>query len=145
MKSLKYIVLVLTLAIISGCESYDDYNTDRPTVVGFTTKNKNINGIAPGTSKSSTIDVYASDVSSQDRTFNVISIEITNPDEYPISNPENYSFDSTVVIPANEQIGTVTVTGKNISLTTNRTYFRLAVESSGNVIAGGYVTVGIKQ
>lgn len=137
----------MTLALVTtSCEKYDDYDTDRPTVVGFTTKNKNINGIAQGATKSTTVDVYASDAADVDRTFDIVLMEIDDPAEFPPTAAENIGeFDQTVTIPANENVGTITVSGKNVSLTSDRTYYRLSVKNSGDVIAGGAITIGLKK
>lgn len=145
MKNIKYLLLIVTFAFAAtSCDTYDDYDSDRAPVVGFTRTNVNINGIGAGTSKSTTVDVYASDISPNDRTFNVISIPIEDSDAFPPTDSENYSFDQTVTIPANENIGTMTVTGTNISLEPTRTYFRLSVESSDAVVGGNRITIGLR-
>lgn len=133
--------------VAASCEKYDEYDTDRIPVVGFTTKNKNINGIKAGTTKSTTIDVFASDVSSTDRTFEVVDIAIDNTTEYPPTTAGTYTFDSTVTIPAGERIGTIEVIGDNTNgdIGSSRTYFRLSVKSTEGVAAGGTVTVGLKN
>lgn len=137
----------MTFAFVAtSCEAtFDDYDTDRTPVVGFTTKNKNINGIAPGQEKSTTIDVFASDVSSTDRTFEITHIEIDNTDEYPPTDRNNFSYDTTVTIPAGERVGTIEVIGKNTTgITNDREYFRLTVKSTEGVASGGVVTVGLR-
>lgn len=146
MKNIKFLIIILTVAVFAtSCETYDDYDTDRVTVVGFTKKTQNINSIRAGESKSVELDIFASDVASSDRTYNIIVVPIDNPDEFPPTGEENYSFDSTVTIPANERIGTITVTGTNVSLSGDRTFFRLAVEPGSDVASGGRVTVGLRQ
>jgi len=35
MKKIKYIVSILVIAILASCDNYDDYNTEQPTIVRF--------------------------------------------------------------------------------------------------------------
>ena len=145
MKNIKYIILILTIAVVGvSCETYDDYDTDRLPAVGFTATNKNINGIPQGGEKSTTIDVFASDVSSSDRTFDVVAVPIEDTETNPPSAPENYRYDSTVTIPANQRVGTMTVTGIGVSLTSERTYFKLAIDSDPSVVAGGQILIALR-
>lgn len=145
MKNIKYLILFLSVAIFTvSCETYDDYDSDRVPVIGFTKKNQNINNISAGTPKSVELEVFISEVAANDRTFNIITIPIDNTVEYPpVLDPANYEFDATVTIPANERSAMITVTGINVSLTDERTYFRLAVEPSDEIASGGRVTVGL--
>lgn len=146
MKNIKFLILIMTFAFVAtSCDKYDDYDADRVPVVGFTAKVKNINGIKPGTEKSTTIDVFASDISSEDRVFEITDVEIDNPDEFPPTARENYSYDTTVTIPAGERIGTIEVIGKNTTdITSKREYFRLKVKNVSGVAAGGEVNVGLR-
>ena len=146
MKNIKFLILILAVAVVSvSCETYDDYDTDRLPAVGFTAKNKNINSIRPGTEKSTTIDVFASDVSTSDRTFDVITVPILDTETNPPAAAENFSFDSTVTIPANTRVGTMTITGIGVSLPSGeRVYFKLAIDSDPSVVAGGQILIALR-
>lgn len=148
MKNIKFLILFLAMgALTISCETYDDYDKDRPTVAGFTIANKNIRGIPTGGQKSEVMTVFVSDVSSAARTLKIISVPVPNPDENPPASPANYSFDSTVTIPANEREGTVTITGidGDGTLSSDRTFFRLEVEGGDDIVSGGKLTVGIQK
>src|SRR5690554_5787852 len=98
MKKLKFITLFLTIALVAvSCESYDDYDTDRDTVAGFTKKTQNINSIPQDGEKSTTVDVFASDVKSFERTFSVVIVPVTNPEENTPTAENNYRYDATVL------------------------------------------------
>ncbi|HLV92810.1 MAG TPA: hypothetical protein VKX34_06780 [Aequorivita sp.] len=147
MKNIKSLILILSIALVAvSCETYDDYDNDRKPVVGFTVKNKNINNIPAGGSKSTTVDVFASDVSSADRTFSIVVVPIESTEDTPRATEDNYDFDATVTIPADERIGTVTITGENNTLPSDGTrhYFTLAIDSGSDVVGGGTVTIGLK-
>jgi len=146
MKNIKYLILIMTFALVAtSCETYDDYNTDVEAVIGFTMITRNINGISEGTTKSINADIYISDISSTDRVFEIIDIPIYNPDEFPPTEGD-FSYDATVTIPAGEQKGTIQITGDNTNgkITMDRTYFRLAVKGTDNVASGGYMNIGLR-
>ena len=141
--------VVLALVMVS-CESYDDYNADRKTVVGFSVPSKNINNIPAGPDgRSTTVDLVTSDVSSVDREFKVTTIpallEEANP-PFVETNPENYTYDATVTILANTRTGVITVTGFANSIVDERgEFFTLAIEGGGNVVSGGRTTIKLKK
>lgn len=145
MKNIKFLILILAVAVVSvSCETYDDYETDRLPAVGFTAANKNINGVPPGGEKSTTIEVFASDLSTSDRTFNVVNVPLEDTEANPPAAAENFSFDPTVTIPANQHVGTMTVTGIGVSLTSDRTYFQLAIDSDPSVVPGGQIIIALR-
>lgn len=129
-----YIILTLfiTTLFVTSCETYDDFEADRPTVVGFT-----IGPFATGMNPGQTIvfpiaTYYISTTSSADRTFQVAVDE----SQTGISS-DNYSFDSTVVIPANEQEGAITVTLVNNSLSTEPADLIIVfVTTDGTIVSG---------
>lgn len=134
----------MALTMLVSCEKYDNYDASELPIVGFTRANLNINNIPAGGEKASEVNVFSSTAANVDRTFNIVLIPNADPIGNPPADPENYEFDSTVTIPANERIGVVNILGKNISLPEDRTFFTLSVESGSDVIAGGVVTVGLK-
>lgn len=144
MKNIKFLTIILGLALFMvSCDKYDDYSASESPVVGFT-KDQNINNIPSGEEKSAEITVFASTVSSSERTFNIIVVPIEDVEAFPPTAAENYRFDSSVTIPANEREGVMMVTGINVSLTSDRTFFKLALEDDPNVVAGGQVIIGLK-
>src|SRR5699024_4500813 len=115
MKNIKYLFLILTIALTSvACESYDDYDADRIPTIGFTRKNTNINGVGgTGSTKSEQVRIFVSEPASEDRTFSITDVEIEDVVEFPPTDRENFSYDETVTIPAGERDGYITVTGIN--------------------------------
>lgn len=141
--------IVLALVMVS-CESYDDFNADRKTVVGFSVPSKNINNIPAGPDgRSTTVDLVTSDVSSVDREFKITTIPALLDDAIPPfveTNPENYTYDATVTILANTRTGTIEVTGFANSIEDERgEFFTLAIEGGGNVVSGGRTTIRVKK
>lgn len=146
MKKLKFITLILTIALVAvSCETYDDYDTDRPTIVGFAKKSQNVNGVPEGGTKDQTLDVFVSDVSNTDRSFEIVVVPIPDPVTNVPTASENYTFDASVTIPANERIGTITLTAVDVSLTKDRTYVMLGIKEGSGYIAGGTILVGLKN
>lgn len=143
MKNIKFLTIILGLALFTvSCDKYDNYSASERPVVGFPA-NKNINNVPAGGERDVEVTVFSSTVSSADRTFNVVVVPIEDVDTYPPSAAENYSYDSTVTIPANEREGVLTVTGKNVSLTSDRTYFKLVLEENPSFIQGSPIFIGL--
>ena len=133
-----YIILTLFLAalFVTSCETYDDYEADRETIVGFT-----FGTFATQMSPGQTIvfpiaQYYITTPSSADRTFQLAVVESLTG-----VTSDNYSFDSTVVIPANEQVGSMTVTLINNSLPTDPVDLIIAfMPTDETVVAGAPAT-----
>jgi hypothetical protein len=143
MKNIKYLITILAIAVIAvSCETYDDYDTERSTVIGFTTLVGGPNAVVPaGGSLDKQINVFVSDVSSTERSFNVIvNSELTE------LSPENYTL-SPMVIPANERTAVFTITFTDVSLETEAQPIRLKFESSasGNIVSGNQATVQVRR
>ncbi|MDN3724315.1 hypothetical protein QRD02_07960 [Aequorivita sp. SDUM287046] len=152
MKKFNIILTFVVLALVAvSCETYDDYDTDRKTVIGFTSASDNVNNIPEGGERTRTFTdvLFVSDLAPVDRQFTVTVIPTILPDAEPPStatNPENYTFESTVVIPANSQRGSFTVTGIDNSIEDERgEYFSVAIQGGGNVVSGGRFTVRLRQ
>lgn len=140
MKKINIILAVLTLALFAGaCETYDDYNTDRKTVVRFhtvvpregTTENHRIE-VEIGGSDLRLVEVFASDETNAERTFNVILVDsLTNVAS------ENFSFNPTITIPANERRALLTFNVTDVSLTEDYEDVAIAIEGvTGSIVAG---------
>lgn len=142
MKNLKYIITVLAIAIVAvSCESFDDYDEDRMTVVGFTTAVGGPNAIVPaGGTFNKDINVFVSDVSSVERSFTVtINEELTE------LGSENYSFGN-VVVPANERTAIFTVTFTDVNLTSTFQPVRFKFDNtSGDYVSGGQLTIQARR
>lgn len=152
MKKINIIITFVVLALfVVSCETYDDYNTDRKTVVGFSKDSDNINNIPEGGERTRTFTdvLFISDIADVDREFTVVVIPTLLPEADPpfiATDPSNYSFDATVIIPANSQRGEFTVTGIDNSIEDIRgEYFSVAIQGGGNVVSGGRFTVRLRQ
>jgi hypothetical protein len=150
MKKINIIITIVALALFVGsCETYDDYNTDRKTVVGFSEISRNINNVPTGSEKSIDVTIFASDVANSDREFNIISVPtILDNSSIPPevqTNPDNYRFDETVTIPANSREGVITVYGTNASMQQETEYFSLAVEGTATVVSGAVTKIRLRQ
>jgi len=125
----------MILAIFaSSCETYDDYDTDRPVVIGFTLSNSNVK-IPNGGTRDKSVDVFISEAASVDRTFTVSVIA----DQTELA-AENYSFDATLLIPANERFAQFVLTGIDMSLTTDKLPLTLQVNPKDGILSGGKIT-----
>ncbi len=132
---------IFALVFMTACETYDDYDTDRTSVVGFIKATENINNIPEGGTKSTTLQLFVSDVSSSDRTFSIV----TAPVDTLATGSDNYIFDSTVTFLANERTASIEVTGVDNSITDERSFFRLIVEGSSDVVSGGRILMGLRN
>lgn len=144
MKKIKIILSIVVLALATvSCETYDDYQVDRDVIIGFTAKTTNINRVPAGGEKSATLDVFITEAANVERTFNIVAIR--DAADSTLSAVENYRFDPTVVIPANEREGSIEFTAIDVSLTTDPATVVLKVEGTGNILSGGTVKVAMKK
>lgn len=130
----KIIYAIIALVIMASCESYDDYDTSRPIVIGFSSDATNIK-VPNGGTRDRDVDIFISEAANVDRTFAVSIVE----DLTEVA-PENYSFDPTVVILANERVATFTITGIDVSLTEEKLPLTLKVEPVNGILSGSTVT-----
>ncbi|MEH6764827.1 MAG: hypothetical protein V7655_10040 [Aequorivita antarctica] len=120
-------------------------------MIGFSKDSDNINNIPEGDERIRTFTdvLFVSDIADVDREFKVIVIPTILPEAVPpatATNPENYTFEAIVIIPANSQRGSFTVTGIDNSIEDERgEYFSVAIEGGGNVVSGGRFTVRLRQ
>ena len=134
------ITLLMVTVLLSSCETYTDYDSNRNAVIGFTLGAD----LELPLSDSNPVIVFnipffVSDASSSDRTFQVIVIE----EETEVAE-ENYSFDSAVVVPANERSGTLEFTAMDISLTDEFAPLVLAFEETSTVTSGSRAYIFLK-
>ncbi|MEM0518263.1 MULTISPECIES: hypothetical protein [Aequorivita] len=141
MKKVNILIVILAIALVAvSCETYDDYDENRLTTVGFVTLTKNIS-VPEGGSKTDSVKVFVSDLSNVARTFSVITVA---PDTLPTA-PENYTFESTVTIPANTREVMFGVTAIDNSIDDTRRYFRIAIKPEPNIVSGGRSQIGVKN
>ncbi|RFN58677.1 hypothetical protein [Marixanthomonas ophiurae] len=131
MKRLNIIFAILTLAIFTvSCETnYDDYDTPREIVVGFSTPGEAFE-LEDGEEKTETLNIFSSEATSADRTFNVVIVESD-------VEPESYTFENTVTILAGEREGSIDITGFGISLTEEEKTLTLLIERANAYVSGG--------
>lgn len=151
MKKINIIITLVALALFVGsCETYDDYDTNRKPIVGFKTATGNINNIPEGGEKSRTFsDVYVNELADVDRVFNLVVIPTILPEATPpatATNPENYTFDATVTVPANSHEGSFSATGIDNSIEDERgEFFTVAIQGDENVVSGGQFTIRLRK
>lgn len=140
MKNIKFILTVLVLAVtFTSCETFDDFPEEREAVVGFTTATSSVTVSAGQMTAEKELDIFVSDISTSDRTFNVVVV-----DEGSEVASENYSFDGAVTIPANEREAILVFTAIDNSLMSEPQPLILAFEYSDDYASGGRITLNIK-
>ena len=123
----KLVTILAVLMFVTSCSTnYDDFNSVRNDTIGFTISatlelplsqnNPEINF---------PLSYFVSTSSSEERTFNVVVVE----DESDLPS-ESYSFDASVVVPANERSGVLVFSAYNINLTNEYRPLVLEFESS---------------
>jgi len=140
MKNIKFILTLFILAVtFQSCESYDDFPEEREAVVGFTSATSSITVSAGQMTAEKELDIFVSDLSSSDRTFNVVVVE-----EGSEVASENYSFDGAVTFLANERNAILVFTAIDNSLMSEPQPLILAFEFSDSYASGGRITLNIK-
>lgn len=141
MKNIYKIFTILFVTLIVTSCSTDFNDTDgHSDVIGFTIaqtlelplsiNNPEINFPLP---------YFVSSASTSERTFQVIVV--ADETEVP---PESYSFDATVVIPANERSGTIMFTALNNGLTNDYAPLVLAFEEAPGLSGGTKMNIALK-
>jgi hypothetical protein len=142
MKIINIVFSLMVIAVVSvSCETYDDFNADRETIVGFPSNSVNISGVPEGGVKDSNpIKIFASDVASTDRTFKILVVN-----DLTTTPSENYTFDPVVVIPAGSRETTFIFTAVDTSLTSEKVTVTLEIEERADVVSGGRVGISMKN
>ena len=108
------ILAFVSLVAFTACETdYDEYETERLPVVGLTgtVGSQNVS-LDPGDSEEKGIEVYVSDVSSEDRSFPLAAnLELTEIDA------ANYTLPASFVVPAGSRTAEFTITVTNVNFT----------------------------
>jgi len=132
-------VVVFTTYSCSNAE-YNDYDTERESIVGFA--EALAIAIVPVEDNSIDIEIefITSDVASTDRTYQVYVVsEGTNIDA------ENFSFNPSVVMPANQYYATFTFTAIDVSLPTSFGDVFLAFETNGDILTSREINLKVKK
>lgn len=135
-----FAVLIAVLFVTSCSTDFDEINPNHTNVVGFTLSvtlelplsenNPEINFPLP---------YFVSNSSPNERTFQVIVVQ----EETELS-PESYSFEASVVVPANERSGQLMFNAYNINLTNEYQPLVLAFESSSEIASGNRMSIALK-
>lgn len=133
MKKLYIIFLLLISTLFTfSCETYDEYEAERPSIIGFTLGGTLQLTITPNNpSITFPVTFFVSESSNEERTFKVIVMDDPNGPA-----PENYSFDANIVIPANERRGIMPFTAMDVSLTNEYAPVELSFEMVPGLISG---------
>lgn len=114
MKNVYILLVIAATTLFASCNNTnDDYDTDRGVTIGFTSLPLEDITLPPGGTLTFPVPFFITDVSSSDRTFNVIVIE----SETTLA-PENYSFETSVTIPAGSRSGVLQFNAENVSMST---------------------------
>ena len=137
-----YIILTLFLAtlFVTSCETYNDFDDDRPTVAGFTFGDLELSVSVGNTINLPPITYFISEPATVDRSFNVIVV-----DGGAAISPENYSIPASITIPAGERSGGLTFSVTNVSLPLEFAYITFSFEEAPGVTAGKNWIVGLKS
>jgi hypothetical protein len=142
MKNLKYLFLVvITMAVFSSCEKYDEYDSNREPIVRVTKilgQPNNTITLSPGQSLTVEVEIFVSTVSDTDKTYTIIA----DP-ETTVLAPENYSI-GLGTIPANSDRGTFSLTVTAISVGSTFEPLVLKVEESTEYISGASATINVR-
>jgi hypothetical protein len=142
MKKAYIFTLILALSTLTSCNtSYDDYEEDRGSTIGFTL------GATLELPVSSTnpivdfpIPCFVTNASNIERTFEVIVVQ----EETDVA-AENYSFNAMVTIPANERKGTLYFTAMNVSLTSEYQPLIIAFKADENTVSGRRASIALRS
>lgn len=135
MKNISIILAVFALVFTSvSCEKYDDYDTDRPVIIGFTKGTDNIK-VPNNSTREKKVTIFITEAADVDRTFHVSVVA----DKTEVA-AENYSFDADFVMPAGERFFEFVITGIDESLTDEKLGVTLKVDEKDGIISGGTFT-----
>ena len=137
-----YIILTLFIAAVfaTSCEtSWNEFETDRGDTLGFT-----FPGLEMGLNEGQTIEFpanyFVTSVSSEDRAFD---LEVVESESEMTS--DNYSFDSSIVVPAGERSGTMFFTLTNNSLPDEYTSLVVQFLPTASVTSGKRAIFSLKS
>lgn len=120
----KIIALLLLSSLIYSCGENEGaiYNPNGQGLVYFATASSNLPIVLDGVGQV-TVSVNSSSLSNVDRTVTIEILDSSTAD------PQNYSLPTTVVIPANEYSGTLTINGVDVTAETAPTLLVLKIVS----------------
>jgi len=137
----KSVTILAVLMFVTSCSTnYDDFNSVRNDTIGFTISATLELPLSQNTPEINfPLTYFVSTSSSEERTFNVVVVE--EDSDLP---PESYSFDASVVVPANERSGVLVFSAYNINLTNEYRPLVLKFESSSEVTSGNRMNIALK-
>ena len=137
----KSVTILAVLMFVTSCSTnYDDFNSVRNDTIGFTISATLELPLSQNTPEINfPLTYFVSTSSSEERTFNVVVVE--EDSNLP---PESYSFDASVVVPANERSGVLVFSAYNINLTNEYRPLVLKFESSSEVTSGNRMNIALK-
>ena len=137
----KLVTILAVLMFVTSCSTnYDDFNSVRNDTIGFTISATLELPLSQSTPEINfPLSYFVSTSSSEDRTFNVVVVE--EDSDLP---PESYSFDASVVVPANERAGVLVFSAYNINLTNEYRRLVLEFESYSEVTSGNRMNIALK-
>ncbi len=135
-----YIALLIVTVTFSSCrEEYDEFETDRPTVAGFTLGATLELPVGSNGINNFPVPFFVSSASTSERVLNVVVIA----DETSVT-ADNYFFEETVVIPANERSGTLFFSAVNSSLSPEFEPLVIGFEEVSGVVRGTNANIALR-
>jgi len=135
MKKIIYLLLFVILILGSNsCDDKIDGGTNSLNYITFQTKIPNILVEKDG-STSADINIYTTQVTSSDRTFSIIVDALSSAD------PASYTIPTSVTIPANSNVGVLTVSVSDINIGEDGENLILKFESADGLFTGQQVTI----
>ena len=127
----------MSLFVFNSCED-DIAGTEDLNYVGFGKIPATVN-VEKGSSTSIDIYVSTTKTTNSDRTFNVIVTDVTTLD------PATYSMPTSVVIPANSNVGVLTVVFSDVNLGLDPESFQIEFEARTDMYTGKKLTTTIQK
>lgn len=142
MKRAYIFTLIVSILTLSSCtNNNDDYPQDRGATIGFTSAALEVTLPPGGVIPNFGIPFFVTSISSSDRTFEVTVVE----SESTLS-ADNYSFESTVTVPANERKGTLLFNATNNSISPDEFQnLVIAFVSTGEISSGKTALVSLRS
>lgn len=139
MKKLTYLLLItISLVVFNSCED-DSINTKDLNYISFEGLTYNF-GVALDNSSTRDIKVYSTQITGSDRTFNVKVLTASST-----ASPAAYTVPSTVTIPANSNVGLLSVNIKDLNIGVSGKKLVLSLESKDDLYTSNPITLNITQ
>jgi hypothetical protein len=130
-KNSLFLFLLLSLLALNSCNTDDNGNYTLTTIVSAGQWEFDL-GVIVNTTGSIDIDVYSNDISTSDRTFNILVSEEST------GSSADYTVPTSVTIPANSNMGVLSISAKDVTNT-----LILEIEEVSGVIVPEPIVVNI--